>query len=272
MVHPDNSDDGVWERVYLALLSWALVGIGGLAGAGLLPGWSRAGWWSLLPVAVAVLGLIAAAVGPVPALVGLGGISGLIVAAGLYWIVTTWTVSSFDSPETIAAVGTIGTGLGGAWLTRKWLLRGSPGYPLAPERWWRTRWWLLLVVLGFPFAFGFSAVLLSVATTPDTGCAPSEERMLGLRANAFAHDVSGLRLGEKGGCDSGGPPSIEWDHPSLSDLLAAAKTTGCRDAYLEEWDYRSQFMVCGQGPTSLLLSIYPDHENSGASGDLSFAR
>jgi hypothetical protein len=72
-----------------------------------------------------------------------------------------------------------------------------------------------------------------------------------------------------GGCDSGDAASIEWDHASLSGLLASATAAGCRDAYPEEWDGEYGYMVCGEGPTQLLLTIEPDAGEYGATGSLS---
>jgi hypothetical protein len=49
----------------------------------------------------------------------------------------------------------------------------------------------------------------------------------------------------------------------------AAIAAGCRDAYLEDWDGRYSHLVCGNGPTQLLLTIEPDPGKPGATGSIS---
>jgi hypothetical protein len=43
---------------------------------------------------------------------------------------------------------------------------------------------------------------------------------------------------------------------------------GCRDAYLADWDEEYSYMVCGEGPTQLVLTIEPDPRESGATGSI----
>jgi hypothetical protein len=281
VAHAGTSDDGVWRRLYLAVLAWILVGFGVLGWIGVSPGGLLSGRRFLVPVGLGLGGLVAATVGPVAARVALGAISGFLALAGLGWVGLLWTVAGLSSPETVSAVAIVATGVSGLSLAATWPRRGSvrpasssgtgqQARPAPAERWWQTRWWLMVVVTGFPFAFGISASLLAMLAAPSTpGCGESAERVLVASANGLAARVGGLHLGELGGCDSGDPAAIEWEHASLSGLRASATAAGCRDAYLEDWDVEYSFMVCGEGPTQLILTIEPDQGESGATGSIS---
>ena len=285
VAHADTSDDGVWRRLYLALLSWILVGVGILGRVGVSPGGLLSGRWLLLPVGLGLAGLVAATLGPVAARVALCAISGFLALAGLGWIGLLFTVAGLDSSETAAAIAVVATGLSGLSLVASWPGRGSTmaasssssssasrpdGRPGPAERWWHTRWWLMLVVTGFPFAFGISASLLALVAAPSTpGCGDSAERVLVATAHDLATHLAGLHLGELGGCDSGDAASVEWDHASRSDLVASARVTGCRDVDFEDGDAGYTYMVCGAGSTQLLLTIDPETAESGVTGSIS---
>jgi hypothetical protein len=281
VAHAGTSDDGVWRRLYLAVLAWILVGFGVLGWIGVSPGGLLSGRWFLVPVGLGLGGLVAATVGPVAARVALGAISGVLALVGLGWIGILWTVAGLTSTETVTAVAIVATGVSGLSLAASRRRPGSvllasssgtgPEARRAPaERWWQTRWWLMLVATGFPFAFGIAASLLAVIAAPSTpGCGESAERVLVASARGLAAQVDGLRLGALWGCDSGDTAGIGWEHASLSSLLTSARAAGCRDAYLEDWDEDYSYMVCGEGPTQLVLTIEPDPEDSGATGSIS---
>jgi hypothetical protein len=271
----DTSGDGVWYRLYLALLSWILIGLGCLAVLNVGLAGRLAERWLLVPVGLGILGLTAAAIGPLPARRALAGISGLLVLIGAYQLIEGWMVMGLDSSETVSAAALVVAGVAGVWLARAWSVTRIPrpaqrsGTAAARERWWQTRWWLLLVVTAFPFALGITAALVSVVTAPSaSGCDAPAQRALADHAGALATRINGLHLGEPGGCDSGDSAYIGWEHASLDELVASASAAGCRDAYVEDWDDEYHFMVCDQGFSQLLLLINLDTEVSGVTGDL----
>lgn len=278
----DDPDDGVWLLLYLALTSCILLGVGLLSVAGFSPGGVLTRWWSAVPLVLGGLGLLAAAVGRSLARLFLGGLGALLVIAGLGLTVEFWTLMGRADRTTVGILAMVVAGAACLWLawggsSRKpaggATLGDSPAVPggHSSQRRRQSRWWLALIATGLPFVLGISAAAAAaLGSGPATaGCGLLGERLLQTQASALAEHLPGLALGSLGGCDSGDPAWISWDHDSLPGLVASARAAGCHDAYPHEWDEQDQFMVCGAGPTQLLLSIEIDPDIPGVTGSIS---
>jgi hypothetical protein len=278
----DAQGDDVWLRLYLAVISWILVGVGLFSVIGFSPGGLLTRAWSPAPLVLGCIGLLAAAVGRSVARVFLVGLGACFVIVGIALGVELWPLLGAGDFPTVGVLAMVATGAAGMWLA--WgRYRQNPAGGAMPEgvpatsdgrsteRWWQTRWWLALVALGFPFVFGISAAFAAAVTSSPaaTGCGLPGEKLLRAQASALAERIPGLTLGSLSGCDSGDPAWIEWQHHSLPRLVTSAKAAGCRDAYLDEWDEQVEFMVCDIGAAPLFLDINIDPDADDVTGSIS---
>ena len=264
----DTTDDGVWQRVYLALLGYALLAIGLLAqlvgealGGLVARQWSP---WLLLAGLVAVAGAVVGGRFARFIQLGLGGLL-VIVALGT-WAQTVFVpLDGAALPLLVVAL----TGVAALWMGRRPAPTGAAaGVPR--ERWWRRRWWVVVVALGFPFAFGASAAFLTVVGGgAPAGCDEAGGRVLQAEASALSEQIPGLVLGEMGGCDSGDAAWIDWEHDSLPAMRASALAGDCREHSFDEGDGPESYLVCGDGLHRISVYFDSDRSDGPGSGSIS---
>lgn len=275
MSRVSDPDEDVWRRVFLALASFVLLGVGALSSAGFSPGGLIPERLSAAPLTLGVLGLVAVVTGRLVR-VALGGLGVVLTAVGLgLGAPMAWASGGVDS-ATLGLFAVAGAGAASAWLACTPRRRASGAAQLtfgSTEPWWRSRWWLGLVVTGFPFLFGTAAAAAAiVGNSPDaTGCGPAGERLLRNESRALAEQLPGLRLGSLRGCDSGDPASIKWEHDDLARLVASAKASGCVAEADVSDDDPDTVMVCTTRYTQLILEIStgPDPAKLSAHGSIS---